>query len=226
MNKILNLFVAPAKVFITLKEKPNWALPLILVLVVLAVATVVTVSLSRDTIMANQEERMRERGMTDEQIEQAMKFMAGPFVMVSSAISVIIITSVIFLIFSLLINILIPVFGGTSGFGNVFSVVCFASLVKVPASILRLVLVGISGSPFVSTSLSLLFKNPSPNDVSFAYRVLSGVDFFMIWEMILVSLGISITSNLQKKNAYIIVFLIWIVSIFLSAGLGFLGPRH
>jgi len=223
MAKVLNIFMAPTKVFTSLKEKPEWVTPFIIVLVVIAIAATLTVGMTRKTIMAQQEEVFRERGMSDEQIEQAMKFISGPAAMITSAIAAAIFTAIILLIFAVVVNLFISPFGGKGAFKSVFSVVCFSSLIKIPAAILKLILIAITKSPYVTTSLALFVPNLAKT--SFSYRLLAGFDFFIIWEIILVALGISITNEVEKKNAYILVFIIWTVSIFIGIALGVFGPR-
>jgi hypothetical protein len=71
----------------------------------------------------------------------------------------------------------------------------------------------------VTTSLALLVPNLAKE--SFTYQLLSGFDLFIIWQMVLVAMGINITNNVPKKNAYILIFVIWFVSIFI--GIGFRG---
>ncbi|MEO0184404.1 MAG: YIP1 family protein, partial [candidate division WOR-3 bacterium] len=132
--------------------------------------------------------------------------------------------TVILLLFALLLNLFIPVAGGTGSYKLVFSVVSFAALIKIPAHLLRWILIMIKHSLQVSTSLALFVPNLPVK--SFAFRLLSSFDFFIIWEMILVAMGISITNNVKKENAYILVFAIWLGSILLGVGLGGLfGPR-
>jgi hypothetical protein len=218
MDKIINIFTAPTKLFTSLKEKPEWLVPFIIVLVVVAATAVLTINMTKETVMAQQEEILRDQGMTEEQIEQAMQFAGGPATMIIGAIGGAFITAIIMLLFAAIINLLIPVFGGIGAFKNIFSVVCFSALVKVPAGILRIILIAITKSPYVTTSLALFAPNLAKT--SFGYQLLSGIDFFMVWEMILVSMGISITSGLKKKSAYILVFLVWIASIFIGIGLG------
>jgi hypothetical protein len=215
---ILDIYFAPSKVFNALKEKPQWIIPLVVVLLVVAVTAVVTVNLTRETIIARQEEMFQERGMSEEQIEQARQFTSGPIMMISSAISAALITAVLLVVFALVVHLFIPLFGGESSFKKVFSVICFSALVSVPAAILKIILIAITGSPYITTSLALLAPDLAKS--SFTYQLLSGFDLFVIWEMVLVSMGISITNNLLRKNAYMLVFLIWFISIFIGIGLG------
>ena len=220
---IFNIYFAPSKVFMSLKEKPRWITPLVIILVVVAVTAAVTVTLTRDTIVARQEEAFEERGLTEEQIEQARQFTTGPAILISSVLSAVIFTTILLLVFTLIANLFIPLFGGESGFKRVFSVICFSALVTVPAAILKLIMIAMMRSPFVTTSLALVVPNLAKT--SFLYQLLAGFDFFVLWEMILVAMGISITNSVVKKNAYILVFTIWIVSIFVGIGLGSIFGR-
>jgi hypothetical protein len=216
---IMDIYFAPSRVFKALKEKPRWIMPFIIVLVVVALTAALTVHFSRDAIMARQEEAMIERGLTEEQMEQARQFTTGPIIMVSSAVGALFFTVVLLLLFALIVNLFIPLFSGESGFKTVFSVICYSALIAVPAAILKLILIAITKSPFVTTSLALLVPNLAKE--SFTYQLLSGFDFFVIWQMVLVAMGINITNNVPKKNAYILIFIIWFVSIFI--GIGFRG---
>lgn len=224
MKNFINIFTNPSAVFSSIKEKPEWLKPLVVVLVVLSTISILTISTTRDLITAQQIEAMKDRKMTDEQIEQAMKFTSGAFIYVSAIFGTIIGVTVVLLLFALLLNLFIPVAGGEGSYKLVFSVVSYSALVKIPAHLLRWILVMLRNSLQVTTSLALFVPNLPAK--SFTYRLLASFDFFIIWEMILVAMGISITNNLKRENAYILVFLIWIASIFLGMGLGGLfGPR-
>ncbi len=223
MNKVIDIFMAPTKVFMSLKEKPEWVTPFVIVLVIVALTAALAVSMTRETIVAKQEEAMRERGMDDEQIEQALKVASGPFLTITSTVGAAIFIAILLLIFAFVLNLFMPMFGGQGAFKAIFSVVCFSALIKVPAAILKLILVFATKSPYVTTSLALFVPRLAKD--SFGYQLLAGFDFFIIWEMILVALGISITNQIERKNAYILVFIIFIASIFIGIALGGLSPR-
>jgi len=218
MNKIIDLYFSPGRVFRGLKEKPEWIVPLIVVLIVLAIISLLTISSTRDLISARQEEAMKERGMTDEQIELARKISSGPILFASAGIGSIITTLIILLIFAGILNVLVTMLGGEGSFKSVFSVISYSALVKIPGNTLRFILILLKHSLDVSTSFTLFFPGLATN--SFAYKLLNGFDFFILWEMALVAYGISITNNLKKENAYVLVFALWIASIFLGLGLG------
>ncbi|MGB3340848.1 MAG: YIP1 family protein [bacterium] len=223
MNRLFDVFSAPARLFTNLKEKPKWTMPFIIVLIVIALAAASTVVLTKDAMITRQEEVLKERGMNDEQIEQTKKFMQGPLPVVFGGIGGAIFVGVLLLFFTVILSLFVPVFGGTSGFKSVLTVVSFSALIKVPSAILKIILMAITKSPFVTTSLALIASNLEKT--SFVYQLLAGFDFFIIWEMIVVAIGINIINGVKKQNAYVLVFLIWFVSLFIGIGLSFLrGP--
>jgi len=224
MKNIIDTFLNPGSVFKSIKEKPEWLMPLIVVLVVMAILSILTISTTRDLISAQQIEAMKERNATDEQIEQAMKFSSGPIMLVFGGLGAIISTLVILLIFAALLNLFIPMLGGNGSFKLVFSVVSFSALVKIPGNIIRWILIFLKHSLLVSTSFALFVPNLDTH--SFAYRLLNQIDFFILWEMLLVAYGISITNNLKKQNAYILIFALWIASVLLSVAVGGAFGRH
>jgi hypothetical protein len=223
MSKIINIFMAPTEVFRSLKEKPVWVMAFVIILIVVAISAVITVVLTKDNpeTLTRQEEAFRDRGMSDEDIEKAQQFTQGPLPMIFACIGGMIFVTIMLVLFAVVLNVFIPLFGGTSGFKQIFSVVCFSGLVLVPGSVLKIILIAITKSPFVTTSFALLV--PNFEKTSFVYLFLNGFDFFVIWEMILVSMGIHITNQVKKTNAYILVGLIWLISIFIGIGFGALG---
>ena len=224
MGTIMDIYMAPKKVFTKLKEKPKWVTPFVIVLIVVAITAALTVNITRETVMTHQREALEERGLSEEEIEQAMKLTQGPVAMIGAAVGGAIFIAIILLLFALVINLFIPLLGGKSLYKTIFSVVCFSALIKVPAAVFKLILIAITKSLYASASFALLV--PTLAKESFEYRLLSGFDFFIIWEMILVSLGISITSGIKQKNAYILVFIVWIATLFIGVGIsGVFGPR-
>jgi hypothetical protein len=220
---MLDVFFAPTKVFTYLKEKPRWAVAFVIVLVVVTVVAAVSVGVAREEILGRQAEAMRQRGLTEEQMEQALSVASGPLLYISSAIGAAIFTALLLVVFAFLLNVFVPVFGGTAAFKTVFSLVSHTALVRVLAAIVKLILIIITKSIYVTTSLALFV--PSMARESFGYQLLNGCDFFIIWEMILVAIGINITNNVPKKSAYVLVFIIWVASLFVGASLSTLrGP--
>ncbi|MBN2619731.1 YIP1 family protein [candidate division WOR-3 bacterium] len=223
MDTFINIFWSPTRIFDRMRENPKWTLPFVIILVWVALTAAITVTITRNSpeALTRQEEIMRDRGMTDEQIEQAMQVAKGPIPIVAGSIVGAIFFAVRLVLFALILNLFIPLFGGANGFKQVFAVVSYSALVMIPGSILRLILMGITRSPFVATSLAVFVQNM--DRTSFFYGFLGAFDLFVLWEMVLVALGISCTNSIKRANAYTLVFAIWFVSIFIGIGLQALG---
>ena len=110
MNKLLDIYTAPKRVFTSLKEKPEWVKPLIIVLIVVAITASLIMIMNKETIIAKQEEAMKERGMSEEEIETRMKIVASPISTIAGAIGAAIFTVIILLILAAILNLFIPVF--------------------------------------------------------------------------------------------------------------------
>lgn len=207
---ILDIYFSPTKFFMRLKTKPQWMIPLILIVLSAIILAVVALS------TYSPEERMaqlRERNLSPEQLERAEKVMSGPLVWISAIISALIFTPILLLIVAVIINFLLPLLGSNSNFLTTFSCVVSASLVRIPAMIVKVILMLIKGTPFVHTSFVLFF--PMLSKDTFFYRLLSRLDFFTIWEIILIALGLQIVYELKGKKSYFLIFGIWLVYIIL-----------
>lgn len=213
------------KVFTAIKEKPEWITPFVIVLIVVALSALITVGATRgdEETLARQEEMMRARGMSDEQIEEAMKISQGSLPMIFGSIGGAVFVAITLVLFTLILHLFLPLFGGVGGFPRIFSVVCYSALVSLPGAILRVIMIVITKSLFMATSLALFVTNIEKT--SFLWQFLNGFDFFVFWEMILVAIGISVTNEIKRTNAYIFVFTIWVISILIAAGLSQLGGR-
>ncbi len=171
---ILNIFSSPRIYFSQLKEKPVWLLPLI---IVLACALFSTFIASRYIRFGEIAERMRERGMPEEQIERVKTFYESPKAIIISLISVLFTTTIFLFVLSLLLNLALPLFGSEGVFLKTFSLVVNTGLVSALGNIIRAILILFKKSPFVSTNLSLIL--PQSLRKTFLFSLFSQLDIFL-----------------------------------------------
>jgi hypothetical protein len=214
MINMLTIFFSPGDAFRKLREKPNWIAPLIVVLIFGIAVSIVAVS--KVDVRAKAEEAMRQQGLTEEQVQQRME-QAGPFMNSpvlkygGPVFSVLFITVAALLVSALVLNWIVAMLGVPQGnFMLAFSVVSWAALVRVVASIVRGILVFLRGPEHLSTGLSLLVPGVK---AGFGYAFLNGVDVFSIWEVILVAMGLKIAFDLKGRSAYLYVLLLWLLSV-------------
>jgi len=156
---MFDIYFSPSRAFGRLKEKPTWLVPLIVVLLfnmlfVLVSSQYVDWDKQRQATI----DRMRERNMSEEQIEKTTdgmeKFYSSPAMRYGMpAVSALIVSLIAILFLAVIYNVSLPLFGGASDFKRTWAIVCNASLVAVPATIVRGLLVLLKRSAEVTTSL-------------------------------------------------------------------------
>jgi hypothetical protein len=209
---MFSIYTAPTAVFTRLREKPTWVIPLIIALV----ATLAITALSIQYVdWSGQREKMleqfEERGMTEEQQEQALErmesFTDNPLMRYGFPLLGAIITQLVaFFFLALVYNLSLPLLGATGNFTRVMSVTAWAGLVMVPAVVVRAILTIMSKSAEVSTSLLLVAPNVSNG---FLKVVLSRVDLFTIWQLVLVAIGLKVMFDIKGSKSYWLVAAVW-----------------
>ncbi len=216
---LVNIFFSPQKYFLVLKEKPIWLPPLIIVLVCALIQTFVATRYFQFEEIA---ERMRERGAPEEQIERVKRFYESPKAIILSLTSVVFTTLLFTFLFSLILNLALPLLGTEGVFLKTFSLVIGASLVSALGSLLRALLIFIKKSPFVATNLSLLLPGAKKG---FLFSLLAQLDIFTIWKIILLGLGLTIIYDLKGKKGYYLSFGLWLLWVLVAAFLFRSSPR-
>jgi hypothetical protein len=220
---MLDIFLAPGRAFARLKEKPTWVVPLVIVLVCnMLFALLASHYVDWDKQRQATLEQMRARNMTEEQIEQATegmeKFYSSPVMRYGMpVVSVLFVTVIAALFLAVVFNVSLPMFGGTGDFKRIWSLVCNAGLVMVPAVIVRGPLVLLKRSAEVTTSLLAVAPNLKQ---PFLKGLLSQLDVFDFWKFLLIAMGLKVVFGLKDSKAYTLSFTIWLVVILLLSLLG------
>ena len=226
---MLNVFFSPTQAFTRLKDKPSWWLPLLItVLVTLVVTVVSTRYFDWETQRQRVIEQLESRNMTPEQIEQATaqmeKFWSSPIMRFGMPVaSALVMQLAAVFVLALIYNLAMPLLGSTGNYLRSLSVVCLASLVSIPAGIVKVLLVLLKRSAEVSTSLLLA----APNLKSGFLQVLfSRVDPFAFWQLILMAFGLKVVFDLKGPKSYLMVFIVWLAFTLIFASLGLFRPQQ
>lgn len=223
---MLDIYLAPTRLFERLKEKPTWLIPLIVVVVAnLAVTGLSTQYFDWDAQREAAVERMQGRGMTEEQIDQALegmeKFTGNPVARIGFPLVSALLTQVIFILFvTLIYNLALPLLGASGSYKRSLAVISWASLVAVPGAIVRSVLVLLKRSAEVNTSLLAAFPGI---ESKFLGVVLGRIDLFAIWQLILVGLGLKIVFDIKGSKSYWLAIAVWALLTLVFALLAMLG---
>jgi uncharacterized membrane protein len=215
-SKIINLFFEPKKVFASLKIKPTWLIPFIIVsllgMVYYYYAYPFIMGEQIAKIEANEKIPAEQKGAIIEKMQgtghpPAWQLGISP---IGALFYLAIASAVLFFIFNVLL-------GGDSTFRKVFSVYCYSGLVGIPATVVKLPLTLVKKSTDVQTNLALLLSPDAKG--SFLYSIFSSFDIFVIWQVILISMGMAVVYKFTPKKSYTTVFVLWIIWVFLKSGL-------
>ena len=109
------------------------------------------------------------------------------------------------------------VLGGNSDFKTIFSLNTYVSVLGALGLLLKVPLIIAKGSTDVLTSLAILV--PAGSEDSLLYKLLNIFDVIIIWESIVIAIGLAVIYDWEQKRANILIVSIWglvavIVAIF------------
>lgn len=248
MHKV---FISPGEHFAGLRERPSWLRALLLCLILPPLfATLTLIAVPRQRLISEAEERTQQaRELVESRIQQAgniseeqkaenlrqiqeraereLNFLrtVGPVKLFAHtllrSLPGVVWSALLLLAWTAVLNFLLPVMGGGSGFGRCLTVTGNAGLVRPLGSLFRGLVILTTGNLRVRTNLlSLLPQKASPFLRAFSVCV----DVFTLWEIALVALGLAVMFNVNPKKTAAAAFGVWLVyALFLSGMMSVLG---
>jgi hypothetical protein len=227
-ERILDTFIAPSKTFADLRRSAAWWAPfLLLAIVSLGFVYVVDQKIGFPKVVENQmqlspkqAERLEQLPPAERQNQLAVQtkwtrnFSYGYPVVI--LIWNLMITAILFATFK---------FGASAQtkFWTAYAIVMYASLPFAIRSILSAVSVAAGAAADSFTFQNPLASNPgyflNPANGHFLYSVMSALDIFMIWTLILTAIGFSVTGKVKRSTAMVIVFGWYVAFTLISAGI-------
>jgi hypothetical protein len=212
-ERIIGVFVSPEPTMQDIAARPSWLLPLIIVAIVSSVGGFFL----KDAIVQQQLEAMEKRNMTVEQIEQSRPMMekminitAPLFGLIGTPVTYVIIAAIAMFVGSVIL-------GGETKFAKLFSVICWSGLITVLSSVINIPVMVNRQALESATSLNILLS-PDAKD-TFIYNLLSQVDLFTIWWIVVVGFGFAAVYKFSTRKAMTTVFIVWAIIALASAGL-------
>ena len=214
-SKVINVFFEPRRLFESLKIKPTWLIPF-LIIVLLGMGFFYY---TYPFMMNQQVEKIQENEKIPEQqkeiiIEKLTEKDHPPLwqmalAPIGSLVVLVVVAAILFFVFNVLL-------GGDSTYRRVFSVYCYSGLIAIPSMIVKFPLTMIKGDLNVQTSLALLLSANAKD--TFLYSVLSSFDIFSFWQVILISMGMGVMYKYSTKKAFVAVLVLWIIYILAKSG--------
>jgi hypothetical protein len=227
--RIVNTFIAPSKTFTDLRGNASWWAPFLL-MVVISTALVYTAGqkigfrkITETQMQSQPKQQARLEQLPADQREQRLEQGAK----VSRIISFIfpVISLIILLIISALLFATFKFAAGADvSFKLALAIVIYSNLALALKTLLATISVAAGASPDSFTFQNPVATNPgyfmNPADSPFLYSILSSVDIFLLWTLILTALGFTCVSKVKRGTAFAIVFGWWAVFTLVGAALG------
>ncbi|MFQ6101331.1 MAG: Yip1 family protein [Anaerolineae bacterium] len=209
-----------------------WWLPallaVLLVVLPIVVAAPITARQAREAVMATQEQMGEQFGaaMSDEERaqmeEQMMSMAASPLIIVVfPAVGGVMGLAVGWLVWAGALYLAGMALGGRSTFGQLFRMVVWVWLPYALRGLLQTVYVLVSGQLIANPGLSGLVQEtrpiseivvapPSPGQ-TLLVAFLSRIDLFLVWNLILLVIGVMVATRLPRRKAVLATLGIWLL---------------
>ncbi len=221
LKRMIGIFTMPRATFSSLVESINTVDILIPVVVVLLIS-LGTQPLIRPIAIEEQTQKILQRDdIPDDQkevildrMEQMSERMSGPLgylIVVGAALGWYAILGGVIMFFGSFI------LGGRASFKDSFGIVAYAQLVSVVELIVKIPLIIQTQTLQVETGLALLL--PGGLDGTLMYRFFHRLDFFSIWRIFLLALGMALLYRVDEKRSRFMLYGAWVLTMFLLAWL-------
>jgi hypothetical protein len=224
-QRIINVFIAPTRLFEYLRTRPDFIIPLILAILVSVFSAYRLYDLAIDSRISSLEQNDQipaER--RDLMIDHLEASKTGTVKIISTfivpPITLIIIYSLISAIFLLIGNVFL---GGKARFKQIFSAFSYSYLIVILlGSLIKIPLILSKQTLKVDMSPAVLFRQLGEG--SLLYKFISSFDVFTVWFVIVFGIGFAVIYHFSKLKGimsvsiawlvYVLVFQVWLSNIF------------
>jgi hypothetical protein len=214
-QRIIGVLFSPDSTFASIARRPDWVLPLVLLMVFSLVSGIV-IAQHVDFGAAAREAMEQNKNASPEQIDKAVRISSSigkVFTYLSPVLVVIgllVIAGICLLAFRL--------FGGEGDFKQAFSVTCYASIPNIIKSIVMVAIILMRGGIVPAQGLATVVRSNlgfladyKTNPMAFA--LLSSLDIFSVWYLILLIIGFAYVARVTKAKSAVIIISLWIVAL-------------
>ncbi len=219
-SMLVNVLFSPTKVFQVVREKPAWVIPFVVILLIFtATAWIITpmaMKHGHEIMMQSDRYTPEEKAQAEQNYEIGQKF--GRIIGVITApimwgIIIVICAGLLILMGNVLL-------GGAARFAQILTIVCLSFMTWVISTIVKLPLMLAKDSIDIRTSLALMLPSDLKTLESPLYSFLNTyTDVFIIWQIILLIIGVKVLYNFQTGRAAMAVLIPVAVLALISTGL-------
>lgn len=209
---------SPVETFLEIARRPDVLAPLLVLIVLGYLSTAVILPrMDFDSMMSAQADAMRKQqpNMSDADLARIEKFSQA-----TTKVTMWIAPVLALVIYALIAGILLLAFrmmGGEGTFKQAFSATLYSWAPLILFSIITTIVVLARGSFDPTTAATLVKSNPAflvdMKEQPVLFSLLSSIDLFTIWSVVLLILGFSALSKMSRGKSAAIVLSLWAVLI-------------
>lgn len=207
--RLSGIFTAPSRVFEELKRRPTWLAALLaVVLVTAALNAVLLWSETGEAMVRQQLQEAAEKSGREVPPEAAdtqiavLRYLGPASIVVIFPVMTLALSGLVYLIFSV-------VLGGEGTFRQALSAYAHTALIGIPGAAVATTMIFLKGNTKSSTAVTAFL--PFLEENSFVYRFCQGLDLFIIWQLIVLSIGMGIISRMSTRKAATAIFSVYLV---------------
>ena len=213
-GRMLRVFYAPSETFEAVSEQrsaADWLVPTFIVAAVIFISTYVTSPLYVAGVMEQMQQQEQSGAMES----------AGDAILISTLIAAPVMTFVMLFIGAAIYLLVGKLLGGLFGYSHCLALVVYTSLITVVQHIVRVPLVLASETMDVQIGLGMFLSEEARKN--FGGALLSSIDPFVIWMVVIAALGLSIVGQIERSRAYAGVAAVTLIFLAIGAFFSTLG---
>jgi len=208
IGRMIGVIFSPQLTFQNIARKPDWLVPFLLVIIVAGIMGYLMQPLILQQNRQVQQEKLEERGMSQEEIDQVLerssfiKYIIVPAGVVATAANLVI-TALIWLFIG---NIILS---SETDFKHVFSVSVYRSIIPVLGGLIKLPIILSKESLNVHFSPAIMMSDELKD--TFLYKLLASLDLFNIWMIVVLCIGLAAVYKFKVNKVWPVVVILYAI---------------
>ncbi|HEX9984629.1 MAG TPA: Yip1 family protein [Thermoanaerobaculia bacterium] len=217
MQRLVGVLFSPIETLADIARRPNILAPLLLIVIVTIVTTAIIVpKMDFETMLRETFQKQSQGKMSEADVDRNVTFAAG-FAKVMAWASPIIGIGVLAIIAAIFLG-LFRAFGGEGNFKQYFSVTLYTWVPQIIKSLAMVTIILARGEPVnPETMPTILMSHPGAlvdmKENAIAFALLSSIELFNIWTIVLMVIGFAFVSGLSRTKAAVIVVSLYVVTV-------------
>jgi hypothetical protein len=224
-SRIIGVLFSPGQTFADIARKPDWVVPAFVIIVVFLVAAIATVP--RLDFEGTIRQAMEAKGQTGPAAEQGLRFGMAMAKGIQYTIPFLLIGFIA--VGALIYWLGVRLVGGEATYQQVFSVVLYGFMPQVIRQLVKIPIVLSRHNINPRDAETLVRSGPaflvSFKDHPMLWALLTRLDLFAIWSLILIVIGLAVASRMSKAKAAGVVIVVWSVMTLITLGFAAMGAR-